>query len=133
MLNTIYNCADVGVNTCKGEGWGLVNFEHAACRVAQVVPGHTSCKEIFEGYGRLIKCPHIDTETNYGRDHHPRSFTIFMAGAGVKPGFTYGETDDLGYNIVKDPVHVHDLQATILHLFGINHEKMIYKYQGRIF
>jgi len=69
----------------------------------------------------------------YGRDHHPRSFTIFMAGAGVKPGFTYGETDDLGYNIVKDPVHVHDLQATILHLFGINHEKMIYKYQGRRF
>ena len=68
MLNTIYNCADIGVNTCKGEGWGLVNFEHAACRVAQVVPGHTSCKEIFEGYGRLIKCPHIDTDTNYGRE-----------------------------------------------------------------
>ena len=68
MLNTIYNCADVGINTCKGEGWGLVNFEHAACRVAQVVPGHTSCKEIFEGYGRLIKCPHIDTDTNYGRE-----------------------------------------------------------------
>ena len=69
----------------------------------------------------------------YGRDHHPRCFTIFMAGAGVKPGFSYGETDDLGYNIVKDPVHVHDLQATILHLFGINHEKMTYKYQGRRF
>ena len=69
----------------------------------------------------------------YGRDHHPRCFTIFMAGAGVKPGFSYGQTDDLGYNIVKDPVHVHDLQATILHLFGINHEKMVYKYQGRRF
>jgi len=69
----------------------------------------------------------------YGRDHHPRCFSIFMAGAGVKPGFSYGETDDLGYNIIKDPVHVHDLQATILHLFGINHEKMIYKYQGRRF
>ena len=69
----------------------------------------------------------------YGRDHHPRCFSIFMAGAGVKPGFSYGETDDLGYNIVKDPVHVHDLQATILHLFGINHEKMTYKYQGRRF
>ena len=68
FLNTIYNCADVGINTCKGEGWGLVNFEHAACRVAQVVPGHTSCKEIFEGYGRLIKCDHIDTDTNYGRE-----------------------------------------------------------------
>ena len=69
----------------------------------------------------------------YGRDHHPRCFTIFMAGAGVKPGFSYGETDDLGYNIVKDPVHVHDLQATILHLFGINHERMTHKYQGRRF
>ena len=70
---------------------------------------------------------------SYGRDHHPRCFTIFMAGAGVKPGFSYGETDDLGYNIIKDPVHVHDLQATILHLFGINHEKMTHKYQGRRF
>ena len=69
----------------------------------------------------------------YGRDHHPRCFTIFMAGAGIKPGFTYGETDDLGYNIVKDPVHVHDLQATILNQFGIDHTKMIYKHQGRRF
>ena len=68
MLNTIYNAADVGVNTCKGEGWGLVSFEHAACKVAQVVPGHTSCKEIFEGYGQLIRCDHIDTDTNFGRE-----------------------------------------------------------------
>jgi len=68
MLNTIYNAADVGVNTCKGEGWGLVSFEHAACNVAQVVPGHTSCKEIFEGYGQLIRCDHIDTDTNFGRE-----------------------------------------------------------------
>ena len=68
MLNTIYNAADVGVNTCKGEGWGLVNFEQAACKVAQVVPGHTSCKEIFEGYGQLIRCDHIDTDTNFGRE-----------------------------------------------------------------
>jgi len=67
-LNTIYNAADVGVNTCKGEGWGLVNFEQAACRIAQVVPGHTSCKEIFEGYGQLIRCDHIDVDTNYGRE-----------------------------------------------------------------
>jgi arylsulfatase A-like enzyme len=56
-----------------------------------------------------------------------------MCGAGVKPGFTYGETDDFGYNVVKDPVHVHDLQATILHLFGIDHEKLTYKHQGRRF
>ena len=67
-LNTIYNAADVGINTCKGEGWGLVNFEQAACRIAQVVPGHTSCKEIFEGYGQLIRCDHIDVDTNYGRE-----------------------------------------------------------------
>ena len=68
MLNTIYNVADVGVNTCKGEGWGLVSFEHAACKVAQVVPNHTSCKEIFEGYAPLIRCDHIDVDTNYGRE-----------------------------------------------------------------
>jgi len=68
LLNTIYNCADVGVNTCKGEGWGLVNFEHAACGVAQVVPDHTSCKEIFEGYGKLIRCDHVDVDINYSRE-----------------------------------------------------------------
>jgi glycosyltransferase involved in cell wall biosynthesis len=67
LLNVIYNCADVGVNTCKGEGWGLVNFEHAACRVAQVVPDHTSCKEIFEGCGPLIRNLHADVDTNFGR------------------------------------------------------------------
>jgi len=68
MLNTIYNACDVGVNTCKGEGWGLVNFEHAACGVPQVVPDHTSCKEIFDGYGELIRCDHVDVDTNYGRE-----------------------------------------------------------------
>jgi D-inositol-3-phosphate glycosyltransferase len=68
LLNTIYNSADVGVNTCKGGGWELVNFEQAACRVAQVVPDHTSTKEIFEGYGKLIKCDHIDVDVNFGRE-----------------------------------------------------------------
>jgi len=68
MLNTIYNVCDVGVNTCKGEGWGLVNFEHAACKVAQVVPNHTSCKEIFEGYGQLINCNHVDVDTTFARE-----------------------------------------------------------------
>jgi glycosyltransferase involved in cell wall biosynthesis len=67
LLNTIYNVADVGVNTCKGEGWGLVNFEHAACGVAQVVPDHTSCKEIFDGAGLLIRSLHADVDTNFGR------------------------------------------------------------------
>lgn len=68
LLNTIYNSADVGVNTCKGEGWGLVNFEHAACAVPQIVPDHTSCKEIFDGYGKLINCNHIDVDMNYARE-----------------------------------------------------------------
>lgn len=67
----------------------------------------------------------------FGRDHHPRCFTIFMAGAGIKKGFTYGETDDLGYNITKNPVHVHDLQATVMHLMGIDHERLVFKSQGR--
>tara|TARA_B100000497_G_C7684731_1_gene414784 strand:- start:1078 stop:2514 length:1437 start_codon:yes stop_codon:yes gene_type:complete len=73
------------------------------------------------------------TPENYGRDHHPRCFTIWMAGAGVKKGISYGETDDFSYNIVKDPVHVHDLQATIMHLMGVNHEKFTFKHQGRRF
>ena len=68
MLNTIYNVADVGINTTRGGGWELVNFEHAACRVAQVVPDHTSTKEIFEGYGELIRCDHVDVDPNYGRE-----------------------------------------------------------------
>jgi hypothetical protein len=73
------------------------------------------------------------TPTNYGRDHHPRCFTIWMAGGGVKKGITYGETDEFSYNIVKDPVHVHDFQATLLHLMGIDHEKLTFKHQGRRF
>jgi len=71
------------------------------------------------------------TKDNYGRDHHPRCFTIWMAGGGVKPGMTYGETDEFGYNIVRDPVHVHDFQATLLSLLGIDHEKFLFKHQGR--
>jgi hypothetical protein len=71
------------------------------------------------------------TATDYGRDHHPRCFTSWMAGGGIKPGFTYGATDDLGYNIAENPVHVHDLQATILHVMGIDHEKLTYQFQGR--
>ncbi|MDH3648465.1 MAG: DUF1501 domain-containing protein [Saprospiraceae bacterium] len=73
------------------------------------------------------------TPDNYGRDHHPRCFTIWMAGAGVKKGVSYGETDDFGYNIVRDPVHVHDFQATVMHLMGVDHERFTYKYQGRRF
>lgn len=71
------------------------------------------------------------TSGNYGRDHHPRCFSIWMAGGGIKPGISYGETDDFGYNIVKNPVHVHDFQATILNQLGLNHEQLVFKHLGR--
>lgn len=71
------------------------------------------------------------TKTNYGRDHHPKCFTIWMAGAGVKKGITYGQTDDFGYNTVDNPVHIHDFQATLMHLLGIDHERFTFKFQGR--
>jgi len=70
---------------------------------------------------------------NYGRDHHPRCFTIWLAGGGIKKGMSFGETDEFGYNIAKDPVHVHDFQATLLHLFGVDHEKLTFKHQGRYY
>ena len=82
-------------------------------------------------FGRTVYSQGKLTKDNYGRDHHPRCFTIWMAGAGVKPGFCLGETDDFGYNVTKDGVHVHDFQATLLHLLGIDHEKLIFKHQGR--
>ncbi|QTE22211.1 DUF1501 domain-containing protein [Polaribacter cellanae] len=84
-------------------------------------------------FGRTNYSQGTLTDTNYGRDHHPKCFTMFMAGGGVKPGFTYGETDEFGYNIVKDPMHVHDLQATIMNQMGIDHTKFTYKHQGRRF
>ncbi|WP_298554235.1 DUF1501 domain-containing protein [uncultured Algibacter sp.] len=84
-------------------------------------------------FGRTNYSQGTLTDTNYGRDHHPKCFTMFMAGGGVKSGFTYGETDDFGYNIAKDPVHVHDLQATMMHLMGIDHTKFTHKHQGRRF
>jgi hypothetical protein len=84
-------------------------------------------------FGRTVYCQGELTATNYGRDHHPRCFTIWMAGGGIKPGVSIGETDDYCYNIVNDPVHIHDLQATILHLMGIDHKKLTFKYQGRHF
>jgi Protein of unknown function (DUF1501) len=84
-------------------------------------------------FGRTVYCQGRLTATNYGRDHHPRCFTIWMAGGGVKKGFSFGETDDYCYNTVSNPVHVHDLQATILHCLGVDHLKLTYKYQGRHF
>jgi hypothetical protein len=73
------------------------------------------------------------TPDNYGRDHHPRAFSIWMAGGGIKPGIVYGETDEFGYNVVRNPVHVHDFQATVLHQLGLNHELLSYRFQGRRF
>ncbi len=81
-------------------------------------------------FGRTNYCQGALSKDNYGRDHHPRCFTIWMAGGGVKPG-VFGETDEFGYNITKLPVHVHDFQATVLHLMGIDHERFTYKHQGR--
>ena len=82
-------------------------------------------------FGRTNYCQGIISKDNYGRDHHPRAFSIWMAGGGVKPGTVYGETDEFGYNIVKDPVSVHDLHATIMHLMGLNHEQLTFKHLGR--
>lgn len=81
-------------------------------------------------FGRTIYSQGGLTKENYGRDHHPRCFTMWMAGGGSRPGTIYGETDDFSYNIVKNPVHVHDFHATVLRLLGINHEKFTFKYQG---
>jgi uncharacterized protein (DUF1501 family) len=84
-------------------------------------------------FGRTVYCQGKLTADDYGRDHHPRCFTVWMAGGGVKPGMTYGETDDYCYNITRDPVHVHDLHATILRCLGIDHTQLTFKYQGRHF
>ncbi len=84
-------------------------------------------------FGRTIYCQGNLTKTDYGRDHHPRCFTVWMAGGGVKPGIVYGETDDFSYNIVDSPVHIHDLNATILHCLGVDHERLTYRFQGRDF
>ena len=82
-------------------------------------------------FGRTNYCQGNLTADTYGRDHHPLCFSMWMAGGGIKPGISYGETDEFGYNIVQDPVHVHDFQATMLHLMGMNHEKFTFKHQGR--
>jgi hypothetical protein len=84
-------------------------------------------------FGRTIYSQGGITADNYGRDHHPRCFTVLLAGAGVAQGTTIGQTDDYCYNILEDPVHVHDLNATILHLMGIDHKRLTYRYQGRDF
>jgi len=82
-------------------------------------------------FGRTNYCQGKFSGGNFGRDHHPRCFSLWMAGGGVKPGAQYGKTDEFGYNVIENGVHVHDLQATLLHLLGINHEQLTYRHQGR--
>ena len=87
--------------------------------------------------GEFGRTPMVETNAalgrSLGRDHHPQAFTMWMAGGGIKPGQTYGTTDDLGFHVATDPVHVHDLQATILHLLGFDHEKLTFHHAGRDF
>jgi arylsulfatase A-like enzyme len=73
------------------------------------------------------------TKDNYGRDHHPKNYTMWLAGGGIRAGIVHGETDDFSYNITDQPVHIHDLNATILHCLGIDHERLTYRFQGRDF
>jgi hypothetical protein len=82
-------------------------------------------------FGRTVYCQGRLTAEDYGRDHHPRCYTIWLAGGGIKPGISHGKTDDYGYNVIEAPVHVHDLNATVLHCLGIDHTKLTFKYQGR--
>jgi hypothetical protein len=82
-------------------------------------------------FGRTAYCQGTLTPTNYGRDHHPRCASIWMAGGGFKPGLIWGETDDFSYNVARDPVHIHDLNATLLYALGIDHERLTYRHQGR--
>ena len=84
-------------------------------------------------FGRTVYCQGRLTDVNYGRDHHPRNFTMWLAGGGIKPGVVLGETDDFSYNVTADPVHVHDLQATILRCLGVDHKKLTFKFQSRHF
>jgi uncharacterized protein (DUF1501 family) len=84
-------------------------------------------------FGRTVYCQGDLTANNYGRDHHPRCFTMWVAGGGFKGGMTYGATDDFGYNVVENPVSVHDLHATLLHQLGVNHERLTFKFQGRYY
>jgi hypothetical protein len=82
-------------------------------------------------FGRTNYCQGDLSKDNYGRDHHPRCYTVLMAGGGIKPGVVYGETDEFGYNIIKDPVHINDFHATVLNRMGLDHEKLTFKHLGR--
>ncbi|MBM4053015.1 MAG: DUF1501 domain-containing protein, partial [Planctomycetes bacterium] len=82
-------------------------------------------------FGRTVYCQGPLARENYGRDHHPRCFTVWLAGGGVKPGISWGKTDDFSYNIIENPVEVHDLHATMLHLLGFEHKRLTFRHEGR--
>jgi len=82
-------------------------------------------------FGRTVYSQGKLEATNYGRDHHGRCFSLWLAGGGIKPGHVHGETDEFSFNIARDPVHIHDLNATLLHLLGIDHRRLTYRFQGR--
>ena len=84
-------------------------------------------------FGRTNYCQGKMSGGDYGRDHHPRCFSLWLAGGGIRGGMSYGQTDEYGYNVVEKPVHIHDLHATLLRLLGIDHTRLTYKYQGRYF
>jgi uncharacterized protein (DUF1501 family) len=84
-------------------------------------------------FGRTVYCQGALSADDYGRDHHPRCFSLWLAGGGIKPGVTIGATDELSYNITESPIHVHDLQATLLRCLGIDHERLTYRFRGRDF
>ena len=87
-------------------------------------------RDIFRPHPQSVTAQGNPVRNKYGRDHHPRCFNTWMAGGGIKGGFSYGETDDFCYNVAKDPVHIRDLHATMLHLLGIDHKRLTFQYQG---
>ena len=115
----------------------MFQFEFDLCRPLEVVKQRGLLDDtlvVWGGeFGRTTYSQGKLTATNFGRDHHGRCFSLWVAGGGMKPGLSYGETDDFSYNVVSDPVHVHDLHATMLHLMGLDHEKLTYRYSGRDF
>ncbi len=115
------------VNQCKDidqPAWALINDLKRSGLLEDTLV-------IWGGeFGRTVYCQGKLTRKNYGRDHHPKNFCIWMAGGGIKPGIVYGETDDFSYNVLENPVHIHDLNATILHCLGIDHNRFTIPFQG---
>ena len=111
-------------------GWSDEEWDAAANRLQQ--RGMLDETLVIWGgeFGRTVYSQGALTKDNYGRDHHGRCFTMWMAGGGARPGTVYGETDEFSYNIIKDPVHIHDFHATVLHLLGFDHQRFSVRYQG---